>query len=176
MQFTKIRHKDTDTELKWSVPNEADREARELKSSDEPKRDSFLAAFEHLVPIVQRANGLTDEQAESLTVHTVSISRDPHGKRRVVISGTMKAEAGSYAMSTPALREPSDLIDEGGPSMLLSTELERIDELCGEAKEYINGARKPREPRAKIGQAPAPSEDPFPEPAPEEEPELVGVH
>lgn len=171
MQIEKIRYKDGEgAELEWSVPNGNDREARTLKSEDVPQ-ESFLEAIESIRPLVARANELPAEYAEKITVHTVSIGRDQHGRRRVIVSGTVSVGAGKYAMSTPALREPADLIDEGGPAQLTADDLELLDELCAQVCEYINGSRHKEEPAQPMAPG-ATSTDPFED---EEAGELAGA-
>ncbi|MDH5279555.1 MAG: hypothetical protein OEW52_00230 [Thermoleophilia bacterium] len=176
MQVEKVRYKDGEgAELAWSVPNGSDREARTLACDDVPE-ESFVAALEALRPLIARANELPEDYAEKITVHTVSVGRDQHGLRRLIVSGTVSVGAGKYAMSTPNLREPAELIDEGGPSQLTADDLELVDVLCAEVARYINGARLKEEPAKPIEAAPR---DPFAGDAEEEQDEdaeqLVGA-
>lgn len=141
MQIEKIRHKDTETEVHWTVPNGTDREQSTLKSEDAPEQ-AFVDALEALKDDFLEACELPSTKAfrEKVTLTTVSISRDVHGTRGFILSGTVRVASGAYSISTPRLRAPSD---EGTESPVLLDEeaMERIEEMAGQAVRYIKGAR-----------------------------------
>lgn len=143
MQLEKIRYKEGEgAELAWSVPNGTDREKCQMSSEDAP-RQAFVDALEALKSLVVAFCELPKNKdfAEKLTVTTLNVSRDVHGNRGFIVSATVRADAGAYAISTPRLRV-GDETETPGPATLSEDQLEAVDELIAQAEQYIKGDRE----------------------------------
>lgn len=179
MQISKIRHKDTETELAWSVPNGQDREEASMKSEDAPEQ-GFVDALDALKDDLLAACDLPkgEKFREKLTLTTLSISRDVHGTRGFILSGTVRADAGAYSISSPRLRAPAD-DSEGGPATLSEKALARVEALIDQAVRYIKGARTqmelPLEAKPEGEEQPVDPFDPAAAAEAEHEHELVGA-
>ena len=142
MKFRKIRcARDGTVELRWTVANGEDVEERTLSSKDEPS-GAFQKAMKVLEGDYAYALELTKSK-DGLTVTTVSIDEDRHGNRGFVLSGVKTVEAGTYSISTPRLREPTDEV-KTGPTVLTVEQVSRIDKLGLAAMQYVGGDRTQR--------------------------------
>lgn len=142
MQIEKIRHKNTETEIHWTVPNGQDREESSLKSEDAPEQ-AFIDALEALKDDFLEACELpkTEKFREKVTLSTISVSRDVHGRRGFIMSATVKVASGAYSISTPRLRAPADETDAESPVLLDEHAMERIEAMIDEAIRYVKGNR-----------------------------------
>jgi hypothetical protein len=176
MQIEKMRYKDGEgAELAWSVPNGQDREKCAMKSEDAP-RQGFVDALEALKSIVVDFCELPKSKqfAEKVAVTTLSVSRDVHGNRGFIISATVRADAGAYAISTPRLRV-GDETETPGPATLSEDALELVEELIAQAEQYIKGDREQGELKLEDRAPDEPTgESPYEESVESEE--LAGVH
>lgn len=178
MQIEKIRHKDGETTIEWTTPNENDREAHMLTSEDEPE-PSFVDALEALTADALSKLALPADDPEDDTVETelttLNVRRDVHGNRGFLFSVRRKVPAGTYSVTTPRLRAPSEDSDPDSPVLLTEDQMERIRDLEHQAIRYIQGHRTQGDLFEPGAEGDDQSVDPFPETEDAAEPALAGV-
>lgn len=137
MDFTKIKRKDGAVLLEWTTTNGDDSRRTTLTSTDEPEPE-FTDALQAMALHVCRLLDLPDEYAEGMTVSGVSISRNDHQGRGIVVTclKTLGKTNAPLVINTPHLPEEN----EHGPE-IPSDMLRALDELEARAVRYHNGHR-----------------------------------
>lgn len=143
MQIEKIKSKDGEVTIEWTTPNENDREAHALKSEDEPE-PAFVDALEALGPValayLQIEDPADDDDVTS-ELTTVSVRRDVHGNRAFLFSLRRSVPSGTYSVTTPRLRAPTEDSDPDSPVVLSEEEMELIRDLEHQAIRFVQGHR-----------------------------------
>ena len=144
MKFSKIRYgRDEKVELEWTVTNGEDREHRSLSSKDEPGA-GFKRALTTLNGDFVYLLELTGEaERRKVALTTLSVDEDRHGNWGFVFSGVREIDAGTHALSTPRMREPTDEL-KTGPTILTPDQVKRVDALARAAAKYVDGDRTQR--------------------------------
>lgn len=133
MRFTKIKLGKGSVTLEWMQDGEQNR-----KVSDGEAAPNFAMAMTALSGLIVSKCEVKGE----VDAHTVSISYDDTtGNRTVVVSGTKKAQAGSFAISTPSLMEPGENAGAIKPRNLNPDWLKKVEDLCTQARLYLDGER-----------------------------------
>lgn len=151
MEFTKVKYKDETVELAWTTPNapsdqegaSATTERHEMSCPDEPE-GRFVKALRRLKGDALYVLEMKEEPGQEVEVTTVSTSKDRNGNRRHQMSMRVKCEAGTYSITTPLLREPTDEVPEGA-NTLTADQAKRIRKVHTHAARYVDGLRSQRD-------------------------------
>lgn len=138
--LSKIRDKDGAVELRWWIPNGADRESGKFGCNDKPTEE-FVDAMQALAEVGASRLQPVIVPPECFTVTTVSFSEDKGGKLAVIISGSCRVESGGFGLNTPRLHQPSTDGGEVGPGTLTVDQWAKVAECARQAHLYLGGDR-----------------------------------
>lgn len=152
--FRKIRVTDKVVELEWTTPDPSGEgeTKHELTCKHEAHAD-LVAALQAFRPHVQQLLEVTKRWAQTVTVTSLSISKDKNGRRGLVVTGTRPvADASSpFVIHTPHLAESVQEADESdendsptlfsGKGVWLEGMAEALETAEQEATAYIDGKR-----------------------------------
>ena len=137
MEIRKIKHKDGKTEIHFEKPNGSGTEETVFKCEDAPRKgflDALKALTNHMASICE----MPDDMKGMMEATSVSIS-DVKGQRSVIISGRVRCDAGTYAVSTPLCVQYEENTGQG--NLFPDTSAKVVNKLLRHAEKYIEGDR-----------------------------------